>query len=1192
MNQLHSTTRSRSAALRTIPSAHRARGPLRCAVAVLSLHAACAPSDPADGRDPGLAEQAAAIVAAPAACTNLALAAAVTAQSTYPYESYSVAHIHDGDRSTVLGAATSWVNASSYAANGALPNWVNVDFGSAQTISEVDLYTSAGYEIKDYDIQVPSGGTFTTVASVRGNRALQIATPITPVVTSQLRILAIHGPDVQPQYARINELEVLSCATAVATRISGTVRNMQGSTLPGITIEAGGATTTTDASGSYNLTGLPYGQYTVHPSGGGYTFGSAQYQIDKDTVTLSAGSPNAGLNITGYNRNPIVYVHGWTDNTNRFKPHPSSELTAAGYAAFYAELETSLGWTPPFATNVSHVTSAISDAKYQTGQSKVILFGHSMGGLVARTYLESSRYNNDVSQYFSFGSPHLGTPAIVNLACLPNQPGVCEMTPGGMALFNLTHWKRSGVDYHEVGGDAPLWTTKNLFCFKIFGHKYCVSIPWPDTTFRNAKGWAMGVLIGGPDDGLIGTCSAIGQPGAGIDRFVTQEVHTDGLGDRSYFEWGTGVSQQAYGNCVSKLLVNRTATTCGTRGLVAWGCVASGGFAPSLVARAASLTASQAAASLTVPDATSALSPRAAPLSGQITAGQIATRTVVVEGGGTTFSLDVSSGSAQLSLRDPGGQVIDPAYVASITGGAASDPDAELTTAAPSDAVTYDTSGGTARYYFPNARPGTWTVQVVGGADLPSGGSPFTAEVSFDSTFAASFHPSASFVAPGSTASFSVQLPSGASGAVTISVTLPTGDVVPLTASGSAGSYAASFAVPSTPGYARVNWSIVGQRSDGVNFERGGYETVQITSPELTWGGVTAESTVARSNDASLAQSLVLQARVNSTFAGAGEIAADLVTASGTAVAHVTQPINLAVGANTVALAFSGDEIYAAGLDGPYTLTHLYIMDTRAATILAASVTAAYTTAAYKAAVFAPAHGAPSVTTTGPYTMYTGDTLALVASGTDPEGQALTYAWDLDSNGSYETAGQTVSYTAPASTLASTITVGVRATDPNGNTATAQTTIDISPNREVNLALQATASASSTFSGYAASHVNDNNTSTALGGATSWANASETTSTGQHGLLPATLDLDLGATHTVTHATLYTTDSYPIQDYDLEIWDGTGWNVLDRVRGNTQAVITHTFAPVTGSKVRVVGYTGPAFQTIFVRVNELQVFGY
>jgi pimeloyl-ACP methyl ester carboxylesterase len=1110
-----------------------------------------------------------------------------------PFEGYSAAHLHDGNRDTSLGGPFSWVNASSFGPDGNLPNWVNLDFGALQTVSEVDLYTSAGYPIKEYDIQVPSGGGWATVASVRGNTALQISTTFAPVTTGQLRILTLRGPDVQPQYARINELEVVGCPATAPTRITGTITRFSGGPLAGIAVEAGGITTTTNAAGNYAIQNLPYGTYTVHPSGGGYTFGSPQFQIDHNTASLSPAAPNAIVNAVGYNLNPIVYVHGWTDNRNRFIPNPSQQLTAAGYAPFFADLETSIAWTPPFATNVSHVTDAIGQAKYQTGQSKVILFAHSMGGLVARTYLETSRYNSDVSQFFSFGTPHLGIPLIENLLCLPNQPAVCEMTAPGMVLFNLTHWKRSGVDYHEVGGDAPLWTTKDLFCFRIFGHRWCLSIPWPDTSFRNALGWAMGILIGGPDDGLIGTCSAIGQPGSGIDRFVTQEVHTQVQGHRTYFDWDGGApSQQAYGNCVSKLLVTHSTATCGTRGLVAWGCVLSAGLFPSLAQH------SLASAAVVAQNPAPAMAQRAAPRFGQITAGQVVSRTVVAEGGGTTFSLQVPSGSAALSLVDPIGQVIDPAYVASISD-VPNDPSGEVTSVIPVDAVTYDSAPGTAQYYFPNARPGTWQVVVTGGSDLPPGGGTFSTGVTFDSKFTAQFAASASFLAPGSTASFTVQLPASpavTSAAVTMAVSLPDGTTAPLTASGGAGSYTASFAVPNNSGYARVTWSIVGQRSDGIGFERGGYQDLQITSSQLTWSGVTGESTVPRSNDASLAQALVLQARVTSAFAGAGEISADLVNPGGTVVARVAQPVALAAGAHTVALTFSGDDIYASALDGPYTLTNVNVMDTRAATILGASVTGAYTTAAYRAAQFAPSHGAPSVTTTGPYMMYTGDTLQLTASGADPEGDPLSYAWDLDSNGTYETAGRVVSYTAPASTVASTITVSVRVTDPSGNAATAQTTIDISPNREVNLALQAIASASSTFSGYAASHVNDNNTSTALGPSTSWSNDSvfdcSIPGCPQRSLLPATLDLDLGTPRTLTHVTLYTTDSFPIQDYDLEIWDGTGWNVAARMRGNTQAVIDHVFAPTTGSKVRVVGYTGPSFQTGFVRVNELQVFGY
>lgn len=44
----------------------------------------------------------------------------------------------------------------------------------------------------------------------------------------------------------------------------------------------------------------------------------------------------------------------------------------------------------------------------------------------------------------------------------------------------------------------------------------------------------------------------------------------------------------------------------------------------------------------------------------------------------------------------------------------------------------------------------------------------------------------------------------------------------------------------------QVRWSVVGQRSDGVAFERGGSEDVQITSTALTWSGVSGEATIGR----------------------------------------------------------------------------------------------------------------------------------------------------------------------------------------------------------------------------------------------------------------------------------------------------------------------------------------------------------
>ena len=83
----------------------------------------------------------------------------------------------------------------------------------------------------------------------------------------------------------------------------------------------------------------------------------------------------------------------------------------------------------------------------------------------------------------------------------------------------------------------------------------------------------------------------------------------------------------------------------------------------------------------------------------------------------------------------------------------------------------------------------------------------------------------------------------------------------------------------------------------------------------------------------------------------------------------------------------------------------------------------------------------PTVNAGGPYTVNEGSSVTLTASGTDPEVQPLTYAWDLDNNGTFETSGQSVSFAGvdgPA-----TLTVKVQVTDNGGLTATASTTLTV-----------------------------------------------------------------------------------------------------------------------------------------------------
>ena len=89
------------------------------------------------------------------------------------------------------------------------------------------------------------------------------------------------------------------------------------------------------------------------------------------------------------------------------------------------------------------------------------------------------------------------------------------------------------------------------------------------------------------------------------------------------------------------------------------------------------------------------------------------------------------------------------------------------------------------------------------------------------------------------------------------------------------------------------------------------------------------------------------------------------------------------------------------------------------------------------------ANAPPSVSAGGPYSGAEGGTVSLAANGSDPEGGTLSYAWDLDNDGTYETTGMTPTFSAAALDGPSSYTVGVQVTDDGGLTAVATATVDV-----------------------------------------------------------------------------------------------------------------------------------------------------
>jgi hypothetical protein len=87
-------------------------------------------------------------------------------------------------------------------------------------------------------------------------------------------------------------------------------------------------------------------------------------------------------------------------------------------------------------------------------------------------------------------------------------------------------------------------------------------------------------------------------------------------------------------------------------------------------------------------------------------------------------------------------------------------------------------------------------------------------------------------------------------------------------------------------------------------------------------------------------------------------------------------------------------------------------------------------------------NAAPTADAGGPYSVGEGGSVQLGASGSDPNGDTLTYDWDFDNDGIFETTGQTPTFSAASLDGPSSRTVTVRVSDGTSST-TDQATITV-----------------------------------------------------------------------------------------------------------------------------------------------------
>ena len=289
------------------------------------------------------------------------------------------------------------------------------------------------------------------------------------------------------------------------------------------------------------------------------------------TTTPHGGTPTSAVPTAA--RPPVVLIHGWKGSANPLQimlcpsgpptpatPPPSSEvemdgleqtIIGAGYPIVVrAWLWSSPCYTPRMADNIPLLKSFIADAKKKSGASKVILVAHSMGGVIAREYIEGpgvhdspdKHYENDVCALFTIGSPHEG----VNLSARwlgllfapkgmraeefqARQEVMIDFQNEEMANYNGNGRSRTpGVQYFFVGGELT-----NA----------------PRTIVTRFLDFLRGPISA---DGFIPTSSSLGlNLNGSIQRLAVNEAHSEGFSSKNYFS-GQSEAQSYIGSVLEK----------------------------------------------------------------------------------------------------------------------------------------------------------------------------------------------------------------------------------------------------------------------------------------------------------------------------------------------------------------------------------------------------------------------------------------------------------------------------------------------------------------------------------------------------------------------------------------------------------------------------------------------------------------